>query len=74
VLRNKKDFETELQLSQGLSFKASKIYITGVYTHLVAELYKNTILRGSVKAGVGSLFTVTGRMNCPLALAGRRIS
>ena len=37
-LRNKKDFETELLLSQGSSFKAHKMYITAIFTHLVLKL------------------------------------
>jgi len=36
-------FETGLLLSQSLSFKAYKIYITT--THLVSKLYKNKHLR-----------------------------
>jgi len=49
-LRNKNDFETELVLSQGLSFKAYKMYITTIFTRLVAKLYKNKNLRCSFKA------------------------
>jgi len=42
-LRNKKDFEIELLLSQGLSFKAYKMYITATFTHFVAKLQKTKI-------------------------------
>jgi len=34
-LRYKKGFETGLLLSQSLSFKAYKMYITDILTHLV---------------------------------------
>ena len=44
------DFETELLLSQGLIFKAYKMYITAIFTHLIAKLYKNKNLRCSFKA------------------------
>jgi len=37
-------------LSQGLSFKACKLYITTIFTHLVAKLHKNKNLRFSFKA------------------------
>ena len=40
-LRNKKGFETELLLSEGLSFKVHKMNITAIFTRLVARLYKN---------------------------------
>jgi len=43
--RNEEDFETELLLSQSLSFKMYKIYITAVFTHLVLELCNNKNLR-----------------------------
>jgi len=33
----------------------------------------STVLAARSKPEVGNLFTVTGRMNCPLALAGRKI-
>jgi len=36
-LRNKKDL-TELLLSQGFSFKAYKMNIAAIFTHLVAKL------------------------------------
>jgi len=37
-------------VSQGLSFKANKLYITAIFTHLVAKLHKNKNLRCSFKA------------------------
>jgi len=40
-LRNNKYFETGLLLSQSLSFKAYKTYITATLTHLVSKLYEN---------------------------------
>ena len=49
-LRNKKYFENELVLSQGLSFNAHKLHITAIFTHLVVKLYKNKTLRCSFKA------------------------
>jgi len=48
--RNEEDFETELLLSQSLSFKMYKIYITAVFTHLVLELCNNKNLRYWFKA------------------------
>jgi len=51
-LRNKKYFETELLLSQGLTFKACKIYIIAIFTHLFAKLHKYKNLRCSFKAAV----------------------
>jgi len=39
--RNEEDFETESLLSQSLSFKTHKIYITAIITHLVLELCNN---------------------------------
>jgi len=41
--RNEEDFETESLLSQSLSFKTYKMYITAIFTHLVLELRKNKI-------------------------------
>jgi len=38
LFRNEKDFETELLLSQGSSFKAYKMYTTTIFTHLVLKL------------------------------------
>jgi len=46
-LRNKKEFETGLLLSQGLSFKAYKTYIIVTFTQLVLKLYKKKNLRCS---------------------------
>jgi len=43
--RNEEDFETESLLSQSLSFKTCKIYITPIFTHLVLELCNNKNLR-----------------------------
>jgi len=40
---NEEDFETESFLSQSLSFKTYKMYITAIFTHVVLELCKNTI-------------------------------
>jgi len=48
-LRNKKDFETELLLSQGFNFKSYKMHITAILTHLVAKLCKNKNLERSFK-------------------------
>jgi len=45
-----KDFETGLLLSQSLSFKAYKMYITAIFTHLVLKLHKNKKLRYSFQA------------------------
>jgi len=36
-LRNKKDFDTGLLLSQGLSWEAYKTYITAIYFKLVQK-------------------------------------
>jgi len=55
-IRNKKDFKTELLLSQGMSFKAYKLYITAIFTHLVVKLYKNKNLRCSFKATADAAF------------------
>jgi len=41
----KENFETELLLSQSLSFKEYKMYITVIFMHLVLELFRNKILR-----------------------------
>jgi len=41
--RNEEDFETESLLSQSLSFKTYKMYITAIFTHPVLELRKNKI-------------------------------
>jgi len=49
-LRNKKDFDTELLPSQGISFKAYKMCITAIFTQSVAKLYRHKILRYSFKA------------------------
>jgi len=46
-LCNKKDFGTGLLHEQSLSFKAYKMYITAMSTHLVLKLYKNKNLRCS---------------------------
>jgi len=40
----------ELLLSQGLSFKAYKMYITAIFMHLAAKVYKIKNLRCSFKA------------------------
>jgi len=40
---NEEGFETESLLSQSLSFKTYKIYITAIFTHLVLELCNNKI-------------------------------
>jgi len=40
---NEEDFETELLLSQSLSFKTYKMCITAKFTHVVLELCKNKI-------------------------------
>jgi len=40
---NEEDFETESLLSQSLSFKTYKLYITAILTHVVFELCKNKI-------------------------------
>ena len=45
-----KKTETELLVGQVMSFKAYKMYITAIFTHLVAKLYKNKNLRCSFKA------------------------
>jgi len=48
-LRNQKDFETRLLLSQSLSFNVHKTYTIAILTRLVLKLYKNTNLRYSFK-------------------------
>jgi len=40
---NEEDFEIESLLSQSLSFKTYKMYITAIFTHVVSELCKNKI-------------------------------
>jgi len=40
---NKNEFTTELLLSQDMSFKAYKMCIIAIFTHLVVKLYKNKI-------------------------------
>jgi len=40
---NEEDFETESLLSQSLSFKTYKMYLTAIFTHVVLELCKNKI-------------------------------
>jgi len=45
-----KKTETGLLLSQGLSFKTYKTYITVTFAHFVLKLYKNKNLRCSFKA------------------------
>ena len=37
----------EFLLSQGMSLKAYKMYITATFTHLIVKLYKNKNLRCS---------------------------
>jgi len=43
LCRTKKGFEIGLLLNQILSFKAYKMYITAIFTHLVLKLYRNKI-------------------------------
>jgi len=43
-LRNKKNFETEMLLSQNVRFEAYKMYITVIFTHLVLKLNKKSTM------------------------------
>ena len=43
--RNEEDVETESLLSQSMSFKIYKMYITAISTHVVLELRKKKNLR-----------------------------
>jgi len=45
-----KKTETESLLSQSLSFKTYKIYLTAIFTHVVLKLYTNKNLRYWLKA------------------------
>jgi len=63
-LRNKKYFENELLLSQGLSFNAHKLYITAIFTHLVVKLYKNKTLRCSTTADAAHKSTMYSTVAC----------
>jgi len=47
---NEEDFETESLLSQNVSFKTYKMYITAIFTHIVFELCKNKIYDIDFKA------------------------
>ena len=54
VWRNEEDFETASFLGQSLSFKTYKMFITGVFTHVVLEVCITKIYDVDLNADTGN--------------------